>query len=67
MPKKLGRIALPILAAAALLAAPPSRAATTLTIGYGSAGDFLPLLVAKEKSFLTQHGLDATLTVVTAP
>jgi len=61
---KLGRIAIPILAAAALLTAPPSRAATTLTIGYGSAGDFLPLLVAKEKGFLAQHGLDATLTVI---
>lgn len=48
--------------AAALAAlAGPSAAATTLTVGYGTAGDFLPLLVAQDKGFLAQHGLDAQL------
>lgn len=49
------------LAVAAIAFSAPSRAATTLTIGYGTAGDFLPLLVAQDKGFLAQHGLDATL------
>ncbi|HVA13470.1 MAG TPA: ABC transporter substrate-binding protein [Stellaceae bacterium] len=48
-------------AAAAIVFAAPSEAATTLTVGYGTAGDFLPLLVAKDKGFLAQHGLDAKL------
>jgi NitT/TauT family transport system substrate-binding protein len=39
----------------------PGEAATTLSVGYGTAGDFLPLLVAQDKGFLAQHGLDAQL------
>lgn len=34
---------------------------TKLTVAWGFAGDFLPLWVAKEKGFLAQHQLDATL------
>lgn len=49
------------LAAAAIACSAPSEAATTLSVGYGTAGDFLPLLVAKDKDFLAQHGIDATL------
>src|SRR5579875_264896 len=49
------------LLAAALFFSAPGKAATSLTVGYGTAGDFLPLLVAKDKGFLAQHGLDVTL------
>jgi NitT/TauT family transport system substrate-binding protein len=48
-------------AAAAIFFSAPGEAATTLTVGYGTAGDFLPLLVAQDKGFLAKHGLDATL------
>jgi NitT/TauT family transport system substrate-binding protein len=48
-------------ALAAIFFSAPSKAATTLTVGYGTAGDFLPLLVANDKGFLTEHGLDVKL------
>ena len=55
--------ALLLLGLAGALAAPaaPSTAATALSVGYGTAGDFLPLLVAQDKGFLAVHGLDAQL------
>lgn len=55
--------ALLLLGLAGALAVPAARseAATTLSVGYGTAGDFLPLLVAKDQGFLAQHGLDAQL------
>lgn len=46
---------------AAFIFSASSEAATTVTVGYGTAGDFLPLLVAKDKGFLAQRGLDVTL------
>lgn len=48
-------------AASAIVFSAPSEAATTLTVGYGTAGDFLPVLVAKDKGFFAQHGLDVQL------
>ena len=32
-----------------------------VTIAYGFTSDFLPMMVAKDKGFFTQHGLDANL------
>lgn len=58
---KVTRVAVFVLCGAALLFPVGGRAATTLTIGYGHAGDFLPVLVAKDKGYLAKHGLDAKL------
>ena len=48
-------------AAATIVFSAPSEAATSLSVGYGTAGDFLPLLVAKDKGFFAQHDLDVNL------
>ena len=58
---KATRFTILALSVTALLQAVPAPAATKLTIGYGHAGDFLPLLVAKDKGFLAKRGLDVQL------
>lgn len=50
------------LAAAAWTSGTPSRsAAQTMTIGYTSGADTLPLFVAKDEGFFKKHGLDVEL------
>ena len=57
--------------AAALAAAAPSPAASQaparITIGVGTAADFLPAFIARDKGLFAKHGLDATIVVMPIP
>lgn len=50
-----------MMAAAAVLLAGTAAAQTKVAIGYPPAADWLPALVAKEKGYFEQHGLDVSL------
>ncbi len=52
------------LAVSAFGLAPGAQAQTRVNIGYVSATDFLPAMIAKERGFFERHGIDATLTRV---
>src|SRR5471032_200573 len=67
MRSRYGALAALLCLAACFALAAPGRAAEKIVIGQTAAHDYLPAIVAKEKGFFAEHGLDAEIMIPPAP